>query len=176
MIRGVVGYEGLYTITDSGDIFSTRSNRLLKPTDNGYGYLYATMTWYDGTSRKEMVHVLVAKAFIPNAKQLPEVNHKDECKTNNKDDNLEWCNRLYNNTYSFGKKVEQLLNGVVIDTHDSIRSAARKVGLKSHEGILNCCKGVHLTAKGYEWRYIQVFAGSRPDSSCEGLVRDSIGP
>ena len=42
---------------------------------------------------------MVAQAFIPNPDNLPQINHKDECKWNNCIDNLEWCTALYNNTY-----------------------------------------------------------------------------
>lgn len=59
-----------------------------------------------------LVHRLVAQAFIPNPNNLSEVNHKDEDKTNNRVDNLEWCTHSYNNRYNDkGKRVGQKLKG-----------------------------------------------------------------
>lgn len=51
-----------------------------------------------------MVHILVAKAFIPNPDNLPEVNHKDENKENDAADNLEWCTSKYNSNYGTCKE------------------------------------------------------------------------
>lgn len=57
------------------------------------------MLFKDGKRHYLRVHRLVAKTFIPNPDNLPEVNHKDEDKTNNSTDNLEWCTSHDNKVY-----------------------------------------------------------------------------
>lgn len=71
--------------------------RLLVPSDNGKGYLSVKNSTGKGTS---YVHRLVATAFIPNPKNLPEVNHKDGNKSNNKVSNLEWVSRKGNTKHA----------------------------------------------------------------------------
>lgn len=60
---------------------------------------YSVMFSINNKQTRRNVHRLVAKAFIPNPKNLPEVNHKDENGLNNRVDNLEWCDRTYNLSY-----------------------------------------------------------------------------
>jgi hypothetical protein len=72
-----------------------KAGRILKQNDNGLGYLQVPLS-YNGKSKKEMVHRLVALVFIPNPLKLPKVNHLDANKKNNNIDNLEWCTQLEN--------------------------------------------------------------------------------
>lgn len=65
---------------------------------NGSGYLQVNI-FINGKWVMESVHRLVAKAFIPNPDNLPQVNHKDCNRTNNNVDNLEWCDNSYNVRY-----------------------------------------------------------------------------
>ena len=93
--RTVQGYEGLYEISNYGRVKSLNYNRtgkerIMKPAANTKGYLCVGL-FKDGKMKSHRVHRLVASAFIENPDELPEVNHKDEDKTNNCANNLEWC-------------------------------------------------------------------------------------
>ena len=105
--KDVVGFEGLYQISSLGNIRSlnysrTKTVKNIKPTLT-HGYLRVVLR-KDKKSFTRAVHRLVAEAFIDNFDNLPEVNHKDECKTNNCLDNLEWCTRKYNLSYGTTKE------------------------------------------------------------------------
>ena len=105
--KPVVGYEGLYEVSNTGRVRSLdrydRMNRFWKGrilnlhTDTG-GYLYAQL-YLNGKGKNYLVHRMVAQAFIPNPDNLPQVNHKDENKINDCVENLEWCSREYNINY-----------------------------------------------------------------------------
>lgn len=102
--KDIKGYEGKYQISNFGRVKSLPRNgtinkeRILKTklTKFGYERVYLrnknTRTWF-------LIHRLVAMYFIPNPDNLPQVNHKDECKTNNHVENLEWCDGFYNQSY-----------------------------------------------------------------------------
>ena len=92
-------YPGYYA-DDSGKIYSqTRGKfRELRLYPKTHGYLYVTL-FKDRKRYYKRVHRLIAIVFIPNPDNLPEVNHKDEDKTNNRVDNLEWCTASYNKVY-----------------------------------------------------------------------------
>ena len=118
--KPVPGYEGYYEVDNLGRVFSVdriiRVNdngriydkpvhgAILKQTNHSRGYKTVALTKY-GKTKQEYVHRIVASAFIPNPDNLPAVNHKDEDKTNNFVDNLEWCTVSYNNTY--GEKTKK---------------------------------------------------------------------
>lgn len=70
---------------------------------NKDGYLRVVL-YKEGKGKTIKVHRLVAQAFIPNPNNYPCVNHKDECKTNNCVDNLEWCDQKYNVNFGNGIK------------------------------------------------------------------------
>ena len=109
--KPVVGYEGLYEVSSYGRVKSL--DRYVKYSDgriylhkgkvlslakdkNGY---FVVSLYFNGKHNTIKVHRLVAQAFIPNPDNLPEVNHLDEDKTNNRVENLEWCDHKYNMNY-----------------------------------------------------------------------------
>ena len=105
--KDVVGYEQFYQVSNKGRIRRKKDNFVYKPRTFTNGYksvlLYKDGKWSRTGGKSELVHRLVALAFIPNPNNYPQVNHKDENKSNNFVDNLEWCTRKYNNNYGTAK-------------------------------------------------------------------------
>lgn len=87
-----------YEISSWGNIRNKKTpNKLLSLNRSGRKRnYYSVMFSVNNKQTRRNVHRLVAKAFIPNPNNLPEVNHKDENGLNNRVDNLEWCDRCYN--------------------------------------------------------------------------------
>lgn len=105
--KNVIGYEGLYEVSNKGNVRNVRRNTLLKLSKTNYGYIQVHL-YKNGIRTGLRVHRLVAEAFIPNPDNLPQVNHKDEDKTNNNVTNLEWCTVKYNTNY--GHRTENAIN------------------------------------------------------------------
>lgn len=100
---------------------NNKKEKLLKLNLRNNGYNYVVL--YKNAKRAfKTVHRLVAQAFIPNPDELPQVNHKDEDKTNNCVNNLEWCDNKYNINYSLAKIVQCVETGVL---YDSLTSASK---------------------------------------------------
>lgn len=166
--KDVVGYEGKYQVSNKGRVRSLPvesrtkyfSGRVLSLFVDNVGYMAVNL------SRKTYkVHRLVAVAFIDNPNNYPCVNHKDENKTNNDVNNLEWCTYSYNNNYGTrnqrisqneGRKIIQYdLNGNEVKRWNSIVDAARYYKV-ARTTICGCCAGRQHTSCGYVWRYANV--------------------
>ena len=114
--KEIPGYEGLYEVSSYGKVRSLdrydsrncfRKGKVLSPVKDKDGYL-AVFLSCNGKQKTIRIHRLVAKAFLPNPDNLPEVNHLDEDKTNNRVDNLEFCDHKYNINY--GHRTENTIN------------------------------------------------------------------
>lgn len=169
-------FEGLYQVSSYGRIKRIEhwklqeTNRTNKHTEyrqlkekilstNGKDR-YASVTLCKGKIRKSvLVHRLVAKAFLPNLQNLPEINHKDCNTRNNHVDNLEWCDRKYNINYAdrtkkamekIQKKVQCIESGVI---YDSVTKASLETNLQKSK-ISLVCNGKRKTTGGLHWQFI----------------------
>lgn len=156
--RDVVGYEGLYEVSNEGNIRNKNTGRILKPNKIHKGYLQVILC-KDGERKPALVHRLVAQAFIPNPNHYPQVNHIDENKSNNNVENLEWCINQYNIRYSAYKKNKPVnqyaLDGRLLNTYKSIKEASEKTGIDNGD-ISNCCRNKRgrISAGNFIWKYV----------------------
>lgn len=103
--KPVVGYEGLYFVSNDGEVTNADGLVMKQYIKKGHGTCYKSVSLYkDGTYKTKYVHRLVAEAFIPNQNNLPIINHKDEDGTNNRVENLEWCTHRYNVNYGTARE------------------------------------------------------------------------
>ena len=154
--RDIKGYEGKYQISDLGRIKSlnyrgnTNQEHILKLKEARNGYNQVQL-YKNGKGVFYLIHRLVAEAFIPNPKNLPEINHKDENKLNNNVENLEWCTRKYNNNYGSHNKIvgESHKKSIICITtgekFDSIIDASNKYNV-DRASISNCCNNKRKSA------------------------------
>lgn len=164
-----------YYISNLGRIKSFKydkvNGKIMKPSRSTKGYLQLDLR-LDGRKSQNRVHLgvhrLVARAFIPNPDNLPQVNHKDENKENNCVDNLEWCTNEYNATY--GTKSERVAqkrrkpvysideNGN-IEEFSGLRVAARAMSGNPNDSgsvIGQVAMGKRSSAYGRRWFYKEV--------------------
>ena len=105
--KPIIGYEP-YVVSSYGQVKNNRTGKILKQKIDKYGYLSITIYNTNKEKKSYTIHRLVASAFIQNPNNLPQVNHKDEDKKNNRVDNLEWCDSKYNCNYgSRNKKIKE---------------------------------------------------------------------
>ena len=163
--RDIPDYFGIYQVSNLGRIkrikkYKSEPTILKSKTDNA-GYLRVDLS--KNCKRKSfLIHRLVALAFIPNPEALPQINHKNENKSDNRVENLEWCDSRYNNNYGTIRKrisitksipvIQCNMNGEIIREYYGMNEAARQTGI-CVQNIHKCCIGVYKTAGGYKWKY-----------------------
>lgn len=171
--RPVVGYEGLYEVSNTGrvrSLYDARHQKYrvkeLKPGANRYGYLMVGLH-KNGKQKLHTVHSLVMAAFVGPRPEGYDVNHIDECKSNNRVENLEYCTRRENNNHgthnersAIGRSMPVLEYGAFSDLAwhrcwPSTKEAERS-GEYNSSGIASCCNGKLKTHCKRKFRYVPV--------------------
>ena len=182
--RDITGYEGFYQVSNLGRVRSldrtllrsdgstaTYKGRILTPV--GRPYLHVSLSKGNRQERVR-IHRLVAETFVPNPENLKCVDHIDCNKTNNRADNLRWCNHLQNIRYAqengllAGKFHYELLSDetklamkaprmvpIVRDDgkeYDCVEDAAREMGV-THGAISHVLRGLTKTCRGHSFKY-----------------------
>ena len=135
--KPISGYEGLYEVSNTGKIRSLfRYKKELKQRTSNSGYKRVQL-WKDKIGKWYSVHRLVADVFCFKPDGCDVVNHKDECKTNNNANNLEWCTLQYNNTY--GDRLKRMVTNTDytkrrINNGNQIKACSKPITQYTKEG------------------------------------------
>ena len=185
--KDIKGFENRYQASNLGRIktlifknnkYEIKREKILKQYLGNNGYLRIGLTNNNGKRNTYYVHRLIAETFLEKNENQLVVNHKDEDKTNNNVENLEWITKKDNILYSFNlhkerikamqtkeatenrikhfrKPVMQLdKNNNIINIFDSVISASKYTGFDKST-IANCCRNYYKQAYGYNWEYIR---------------------
>ena len=159
------GFNNKYYIFNNGDVYSVYSKRFVKPKVNKKGYILFGLI-ENGKQRTVFQHRLIAKAWIPNPDNKPQINHINSDKKDNRIENLEWCTNGENQLHSykngkiaayknkFGKDHNQSKKILIYKDgggfeFDSLTQASVYLGV-SIQAVSMCLKGVNKTCKGYK--------------------------
>ena len=175
MWKDIPTWEDTYELNENGEVRNKITGNYIKGDINNAGY-YRVCLYKKPRKERYFRHRLVAELFILNPNNLPEVNHKNEIKRDNRLTNLEWCTREYNNNYGTARKrAAQTIKGkmangknpaakkvICINTgeiFECIREAGNKYNIEASH-ITDCCKGRRkscgkhpLTKERLKWKY-----------------------
>ena len=176
--KDINGYEGLYMVSDEGEIYSYRFKRKLSRKAKIGQYITVSLTNKYGARETKRIHRLVAETFISNPDNKPEVNHKDMNRHNNSVENLEWVTKSENiqhavknkpdyvkpminyNKFEKPKRIFQYsLSGELLGIYPNSVVASRCTGV-CYRNILQVASKdeykpgkIRSQAGGYKWRF-----------------------
>lgn len=184
--KNISEFAGFYQVSNLGRVkriadYSNQNSHwkaetILKPRLHNNGYLRVMLS-INNKHYDRYIHRLVAIEFCKNhnPSKYKEVNHIDGNKTNNVSENLEWCDRSYNNKHAYikglhtlhgcygrKKKVAQLDKNTnkILFIHDSVENAAKSIGADRFTNVSACCNCYEhperysypvKSYKGYKW-------------------------
>lgn len=174
--KDISGFEGRYQVSNLGNIKSLYRvkerrgygkivipEKVLNPHVDKVGYKRLYL-YGDGFKIRDMVHRFVAKAFLPNLENKPEVNHKNGIKTDNRVENLEWVTVSENRIHAFANKLQVPLKGselpqAILKENDVLeiracwgkREMSKKEIAKKYNVSLGCIRNV---VERKNWRHL----------------------
>ena len=160
--KDIPGYDGIYQVSNHGRVRSytghhnVRERYLIVSKSRGYRSVFLCK---NGTTKCYTIHRLVAILFVQNPHNYKCVNHKNEIKTDNRADNLEWCTQAYNNRYGTARKrgaekkskpLRCIENGRIFKNG---KEAGEEMGL-SYSCIMKCCNKIRNSCEGYHFEFV----------------------
>lgn len=160
--RDIAGFEGLYQVSNLARVKSFRVSKrlwnttgnILKPCEcainNGKGYKFVGLHGFDKRVKHVMIHRLVAKTFIPNPDNKPQVNHKDADKHNNSISNLEWVTISENSIHA--EKMGLMVEGRKLAMQAIMRPCIDTQTGVAFDGVRPACRALNIGYQGEFWR------------------------
>lgn len=168
--KDIKRYEGVYQVSNCGNVKNIITNKILKRSINQNGYIFYAL-YKNGLAKRFRGHQLVAQAFLSNPNNYKYVNHKNGKKDDNTIMNLEWCSASQNMKHSYdiglhkkycgqnNKKsipIAQLdLEGNLIKIWDNQTIASKSLKIP-RSNIWSVLKGRRKTAHNYKWKYVLI--------------------
>lgn len=156
--KAIDGYEGLYEVSNHGNVRSIKRGIILKPATNTFGYQIVGLS-KNGKRKEGKIHRLVAKAFIDNPNNKKQVNHIDGDKKNNNVSNLEWVTNQENTIHALNTGIKKTIIIRVVETGRIYRGCgecARAINGNPAD-IMRCLRTTKTkTHKGYHFEEIVI--------------------
>lgn len=161
-MKEIKDYEGLYSVTKHGEIYSHRSGKILKKHSNGYGYLIVAL-YKDKKRKSSYVHRLVAKCFVSNDDNKKCVNHINGDRTDNRVSNLEWVTQKENIHHAYKTGLSKGFgetHGMAKLTDKDVKEIklllSKKIGQKDIAEKFNVTKAmISYINTGKSWKHIK---------------------
>lgn len=152
----------LYEVTRDGRLRHCNTLRVAKPKPRQDGYIRVTLYTVDKKKITVGLHRVIASTFLSNPDNHPVVDHINGIKHDNRVENLRWASLSTNaknvkpKKFGLSRPVLQLTSaGILVERHDSNKSAATKYGIQA-SSIYLCCNGKITNAGGFVWKYADI--------------------